>query len=241
MEGKEVRFGIPGSVLFAVSTTGTSTGAVNSLHDSYTGRRGGVTLLNMLLGEVAPGGVGTGLYGILVLAVIAVFLAGLMVGRTPEYLGKKLGRAQITAAVARRSWRCRRWCCSAPALAIALPGTARRALEQRRRARLLRGALRLRLGGQQQRQRVRRAHRDQRLLPGHARHLPCCSAGSCRSWPCSRWPARWPRSGASHAGAGTLPTDGPLFGVLVGGTVVLVAALTFFPALALGPIAEALA
>ena len=88
----------PASVLFAVSTTGTSTGAVNSLHDSYTGLGGGVTLLNMLLGEVAPGGVGAGLYGILVLAVIAVFLAGLMVGRTPEYLGKKLGRTEVTAA-----------------------------------------------------------------------------------------------------------------------------------------------
>ena len=98
LEGKEVRFGIPSSVLFAVSTTGTSTGAVNSLHDSYTGLGGGVTLLNMLLGEVAPGGVGAGLYGILVLAVIAVFLAGLMVGRTPEYLGKKLGRTEVTAA-----------------------------------------------------------------------------------------------------------------------------------------------
>ena len=98
LEGKEVRFGIPSSVLFAVSTTGTSTGAVNSLHDSYTGLGGGVPLFNMLLGEVAPGGVGAGLYGILVLAVIAVFLAGLMVGRTPEYLGKKLGRVQVTAA-----------------------------------------------------------------------------------------------------------------------------------------------
>ena len=85
-------------MLFAVSTTGTSTGAVNSLHDSYTGLGGGVTLLNILLGEVAPGGVGAGLYGILVLAVIAVFLAGLMVGRTPEYLGKKLGRTEVTAA-----------------------------------------------------------------------------------------------------------------------------------------------
>ena len=98
MEGKEVRFGIPASALFAVSTTGTSTGAVNSMHDSYTGLGGGVPLLNMMLGEVAPGGVGAGLYGILVLAVIAVFLAGLMVGRTPEYLGKKLGRTEMTAA-----------------------------------------------------------------------------------------------------------------------------------------------
>src|SRR5918997_11878 len=97
-EGKEVRFDIPSSVLFAVSTTGTSTGAVNSLHDSYTGLGGGVVLLNMLLGEVAPGGVGAGLYGILVIAIIAVFLAGLMVGRTPEYLGKKLGRVEVTTA-----------------------------------------------------------------------------------------------------------------------------------------------
>src|SRR4029079_17724221 len=98
MEGKEVRFGVPASVLFAVSTTGTSTGAINSLHDSYTGGAGAITLLNMLLGEVAPGGVGTGLYGILVMAIIAVFLAGLMVGRTPEYLGKKLGRREVTFA-----------------------------------------------------------------------------------------------------------------------------------------------
>src|SRR6185437_2556712 len=100
LEGKEVRFGIPASVLFAVSTTGTSTGAVNSLHDSYTGLGGGVTLLNILLGEVAPGGVGAGLYGILVLAVIAVFLAGLMVGRTPEYLGKKIGAREMKLAAA---------------------------------------------------------------------------------------------------------------------------------------------
>ena len=83
LEGKEVRCGIPSSVLFAVSTTGTSTGAVNSMHDSYTGLGGGVTLLHILFGEVTPGGVGTGLYGILVIAVVAVFLAGLMVGRTP--------------------------------------------------------------------------------------------------------------------------------------------------------------
>ncbi len=98
MEGKEVRFGIPGSALFAVATTGTSTGAVNSAHDSMSPLGGGAVLLNMLLGEIAPGGVGTGLYGILVLALIAVFVGGLLVGRTPEYLGKKLGRREITLA-----------------------------------------------------------------------------------------------------------------------------------------------
>jgi len=90
MEGKEVRFGIPGSSLFASSTTATSTGAVNSFHDSFTAFGGGLVLFNMMLGEVIPGGVGAGLYGLLMLAVLTVFIAGLMVGRTPEYIGKKI-------------------------------------------------------------------------------------------------------------------------------------------------------
>lgn len=96
LEGKETRLGTAASALFAASTTGTSTGAVNAMHDSLTAPGGGVTLVNMLLGEVAPGGVGSGLYGMLVLAVVAVFLAGLMVGRTPEYVGKKIGQREIT-------------------------------------------------------------------------------------------------------------------------------------------------
>ena len=87
-EGKEVRFGIPLSALFAVSTTATSTGAVDSMHSSYTGLGGGVLLLNMLLGEISPGGTGSGLYGMLILAIITVFVAGLMVGRTPTYPGQ---------------------------------------------------------------------------------------------------------------------------------------------------------
>ena len=95
MEGKEVRFGIPGSTLYAGSTTLTSTGSVNSMHDSYTAGGGGTALVNMMLGETAPGGVGSGLYGMLVLAIVAVFVAGLMVGRTPEYLGKKIGPREI--------------------------------------------------------------------------------------------------------------------------------------------------
>ncbi|MDX6282798.1 MAG: potassium-transporting ATPase potassium-binding subunit [Kribbellaceae bacterium] len=90
MEGKETRFGEWASALFASSTTGTSTGAVNSAHDSFTPLGGGTTLFHMMLGEVSPGGTGTGLYGMLVLAVLAVFVAGLMVGRTPEYLKKKI-------------------------------------------------------------------------------------------------------------------------------------------------------
>ena len=90
MEGKEVRFGIGASALFATITTGTSTGAVNSMHDSYTPLGGLVPLVMMQLGEVAPGGVGTGLYSMLIFAILAVFIAGLMIGRTPEYLGKKI-------------------------------------------------------------------------------------------------------------------------------------------------------
>ena len=193
-------------------------GAVRGVDHRHLDRRGqlaarqptpgwaaAVTLLNMLLGEVAPGGVGTGLYGILVLAIIAVFLAGLMVGRTPEYLGKKLGRVEVTAAAisilamptlvllgaGARASRCR------ATLDARWPTTGAHGL--------LRGALRLRLGGQQQRQRLRRAHRDQRLLPGHARALRCCSAGSCRSWPCSRSPGRSPRRSASNPARAPCP------------------------------------
>jgi K+-transporting ATPase ATPase A chain len=95
LEGKDQRFGIAGSALYAAATTLTSTGAVNSMHDSYTALGGMVPTLNMLLGEVAPGGVGSGLYGMLVLAVLTVFVAGLLVGRTPEYLGHKVGAQQI--------------------------------------------------------------------------------------------------------------------------------------------------
>ncbi len=95
MEGKEVRFGIPISSLFEISTTLTSTGAVDSTHSSFTGLGGGTLLLNMLLGEIAPGGTGSGLYGMLILAMVAVFIAGLMVGRTPTYLGKRIGGEQM--------------------------------------------------------------------------------------------------------------------------------------------------
>ena len=98
MEGKETRFGIVGSSLFGTSATLTSTGAVDSMHDSFTSLGGGLAMLNMMLGEVAPGGVGSGLYGILAVAIVAVFVAGLMVGRTPEYLGKKLGGREIKMA-----------------------------------------------------------------------------------------------------------------------------------------------
>jgi K+-transporting ATPase ATPase A chain len=98
MEGVEQRFGVPDSSVFAASTTLTSTGAVDSAHDSYTSLGGLVELFNMQIGEVAPGGVGSGLYGMLIMAVITVFLAGLMVGRTPEYLGKKIRPREMKLA-----------------------------------------------------------------------------------------------------------------------------------------------
>lgn len=98
MEGKETRFGIVWSGLFGTTSTSTSTGAVNSMHDSYTALGGMMYMLNMMLGEVSPGGVGAGLYGILVMAIVAVFIAGLMVGRTPEYIGKKIGPREMKMA-----------------------------------------------------------------------------------------------------------------------------------------------
>src|SRR3984957_9850514 len=98
MEGKNVAFGTPGSSLFAASTTVTSTGAVNSFHDSFTPFGGGIALFDIALGEIAPGGVGAGLYGILILALVTVFVAGLMVGRTPEYIGKKIRPTEMKYA-----------------------------------------------------------------------------------------------------------------------------------------------
>ncbi len=237
MEGKEVRFGIPSSALFAISTTGTSTGAVNSLHDSYTGLGGGMTLLNMLFGEVAPGGVGTGLYGLLVVAVIAVFLAGLMVGRTPEYLGKKLGRREVTAAAIS--------ILAMPAVvllgagaALALPSTLD-ALNNSGAHGLSEVLYAYASAGNNNGSAfagitVTSGFFQSTLAMAMAfgRFVPIlavlCLAGSLA------------RQKPVPATAGTLPTTGGLFVALVTATVILVAALTFVPALALGPFAEAL-
>jgi len=90
MEGKETRFGVGGSVLTAITTSNGATGSYNSMHDSFTPMGGGIPLINMLLGEIIFGGLGTGFYSILMVALIALFIAGLMIGRTPEYLGTKL-------------------------------------------------------------------------------------------------------------------------------------------------------
>ncbi|ATE54678.1 MULTISPECIES: potassium-transporting ATPase subunit KdpA [Actinosynnema] len=237
LEGKELRFGIPGSALFANTTTATSTGAVNAMHDSLTGLGGGATLLNMLFGEMTPGGVGTGLYSILVMAIIAMFLAGLMVGRTPEYLGKKLGRREVTCAALS--------ILAMPALVLVGAGIS---------AVLPSTAGYLNNPGEHGLSEILYAYASASNNNGSAfagitvtsdwfqsslgvcmllgRFVPIiavlCLAGSL---------ARQRRAPQT---AGTLPTDSPLFASLLVGAIVLVAALTFVPALALGPIAEAL-
>ena len=167
MEGKEVRFGIFNSALFATITTDASCGAVNSMHDSFTPLGGFVPLFNIQLGEIIFGGVGAGLYGMLVFVVLAVFIAGLMVGRTPEYLGKKIQSYDVKMAML-----------ALLVLALSILGFAAWAavsewglagLEQHRPARPERNPLRLQLRHRQQRQRLRRPHRQHALVQHHAR------------------------------------------------------------------------
>ncbi len=237
LEGKELRFGVPASALFANSTTSTSTGAINSLHDSFTGLGGGGTLLNMLFGEMTPGGVGTGLYSILVMAIIAMFLAGLMVGRTPEYLGKKLGRKEVTAAAVSILAMPTVLLIGAGIAAI-LPSTQ--------------GALNN--PGSHGLSEILYAYASASNNNGSAfagitvtNDWFQASLGVCMAF--GRFIpiiAVLALAGSLAAQkkvpvtAGTLPTTGPLFATLLSGSIVLVAALTFVPALALGPIAEAL-
>ena len=168
MEGKETRFGIADSALFATITTAASNGAVNSMHDSFTPLGGLVPMLLMQLGEVVFGGVGSGLYGMLVFAILAVFIAGLMIGRTPEYLGKKIEAFEMKmASIA---------ILVTPLLvlvgtAIAVMADAGRAgIANPGRARLLGDPLRLLLGRQQQRQRLRRPLGQHAVLQHAAGH-----------------------------------------------------------------------
>lgn len=237
MEGKEVRFGLWSSTLFAASTTGTSTGAVNSMHESYSPLGGGVLLVNMLLGEISPGGVGSGLYGIVVVAVLSVFVAGLMVGRTPEYLGKTIGRREITSAAL----------CTLvmPVLVLGFTGAS------------------LVLEGPKGQMLASGPHGLSEVLYAYA------SAGNNNGSAFAGLSADTPWFNLTLAlcmllgrflpmllvlrlagllveqrrrpeTVGTMPTHTPLFvGLLVGISLVL-AGLTFFPALALGPLAEAL-
>ncbi len=192
----------------------------------------------MGLGEVAPGGVGSGLYGMLVLAIMTVFVAGLMVGRTPEYLRKKITAREIKLVSL--------YILTMPLIVLIGTGiamsfaTARASMLNGGPARALRGALRVHVGGEQQRLRLRRPLARTRRSTTSRSASRCCSAGSSRSSSSSRWPARWPASSRCRRPAGTLPTHGPLFVGMLTGVVVIVAGLTFFPVLALGPLAEGL-
>ena len=237
MEGKETRFGEWASALFSTATTSTSTGAVNSSHDSMTPVGGGMALFNMMLGEVTPGGVGAGIYGILVSAILAVFIAGLMVGRTPELLGKKIGATQMTYVAL--------YTLTTPTLVLVGVGTA-----------ISMGGTADALGnsGGHGFSEVLYAYTSASNNNGSAfggitvtsdffqitlgvamllgRLVPIVLvlllAGSLAKQ------AKVPET------AGTLPTTTPLFGGLLVGVILLVTGLTYFPALALGPIAEAL-
>lgn len=235
MEGVEQRFGVPDSAVFASMTTLTSTGAVDSFHDSYTSLGGMMALFNMQLGEVAPGGVGSGLYGMLVLAIITVFVAGLMVGRTPEYLGKKITPREIKLAAT--------YFLITPL--IVLTGTAVAMAMPGQRAGMLNT-------GPHGLSEVLYAFTSAANNNGSAfagisvntewyntalglamlfgRFLPIifvlALAGSLA------------KQGKTPESVGTLPTYRPQFVGMVAGVTVILVALTFLPMLALGPLAE---
>jgi K+-transporting ATPase ATPase A chain len=235
MEGKETRFGIAGSALFASATTATSCGAVNGMHDSYTPLGGLVPLFQMQLGEVVFGGVGTGLYSMLIFAVVGVFIAGLMIGRTPEYLGKKIEAFEMKMS-------------SIAILVmplIVLTGTAVAVSVEPGRVAVANPG----------------AHGFTEILyafssagnnngsafAGISANTPFYNVAlGLTMWLCRFWPIVAVLAVAGSLAAkkripvsdGTMPTHGATFVILLIGTVLLVGALTFVPALALGPIVE---
>ncbi|MCD2466769.1 potassium-transporting ATPase subunit KdpA [Streptomyces sp. NPDC056374] len=238
MEGKETRFGIGGSSIFAVATTLTSTGAVNSFHSSYTGFGGGITMLGMQLGEIAPGGVGSGLYGMLIMAIIAVFIAGLMVGRTPEYLGKKIGTREIKFAAC--------YILITPALVLCFTA-ASFVLDTPSHSMTNSGAhgfseilYAYTSGANNNGSAFAGLNADTQwfnttigiaMLLG--RFLPMVFVLALAGSLAEQKPV--PET------AGTLRTEKPLFTGLLVGTILIITGLTYFPALALGPLAEGLA
>ncbi|KQX64283.1 potassium-transporting ATPase subunit KdpA [Streptomyces sp. Root1310] len=237
-EGKEVRFGVGSSSIFAVATTLTSTGAVDSFHSSFTGLGGGITMLGMMLGEIAPGGTGSGLYGMLIMAVIAVFVAGLMVGRTPEYLGRKIGTREIKFAAC--------YILVTPALVLVLTAAAM-ALPTPGNSMTNSGA-----------------HGFSEILYAYT----SASNNNGSAFAGLNADTQWFNTSLGVAmllgrflpmvfvlamagslaeqkpipvTAGTLRTEKPLFTGLLVGAILIITGLTYFPALALGPLAEGLA
>lgn len=242
MEGKETRFGILGSTLFATTSTATSTGAVNSMHDSFTSLGGGIALVNMMLGEVAPGGVGAGIYGILVIAIIGVFIAGLMVGRTPEYLGKKIGAREIKLASL--------YILTTPtlvlvgtALSFAIPAVRDDVTTTSIFNPGLHGFTEVLYAF------TSAANNNGSAFAGLTANTPWFNTALGVAMMLGRFlPIVFVLALAGSlaaqdkvpATAGTLPTHRPQFVGLLIGVVVLVSALTYFPVLALGPLAEGL-
>ncbi|MFE3786910.1 potassium-transporting ATPase subunit KdpA [Streptomyces goshikiensis] len=238
MEGKETRFGIGASAIFSVATTLTSTGAVNSFHSSYTGLGGGIQLLGMQLGEIAPGGVGSGLYGMLIMAIIAVFIAGLMVGRTPEYLGKKISTREIKlAACYILITPALVLCFTAAAMALPTPGNSMANPGAHGFSEILYAYT---SGANNNGSAFAGLNADTQwfnstigiaMLLG--RFLPMVFVLALAGSLAEQKPV--PET------AGTLRTDKPLYAGLLVGTILIITGLTYFPALALGPLAEGLA
>ena len=246
MEGKEMRFGIPASALFAVVTTDASCGAVNSMHDSFTPLGGMVPLVNIQLGEVVFGGVGAGLYGILMFAILAVFISGLMVGRTPEYLGKKIEQKEVKMVML---------AALVLAAAILLPaGTS--AVAQFAKGAYLNSPgpaiANTNNGGPHGLSEVLYAYtsgtgNNGSAFAGINANTPWYNTTLGLSMLIGRFLMIIPLLAVAGSlankkmipvSAGTLPTHGCLFVALLVGVVVIVGALTYFPALALGPVVE---
>ena len=242
MEGKEQRFGIIGTTLFGTTSTLTSTGAVDAAHDSLTPLGGMMTMINMMTGEVAPGGIGAGLYGILVMAIVAVFLAGLMVGRTPEYLGKKIGSRQMKLASL--------YFLTTPtivlagtALSFAIPGVAQSVEKttifnpgQHGFSEILYAF-------------TSAANNNGSAFGGISANTPWMNAALSAAMFLARFiPIVFVLALAGSLAAqekipvtvGTMPTHRPQFVGLLVGTILIITALTYFPVLALGPLAEGL-
>ena len=242
MEGKEQRFGIIGSTLFATTSTGTSTGAVNSMHDSYTALGGMMPMLNMMLGEVTPGGVGSGLYAILILAVIAVFFSGLLIGRTPEYLGKKIGPREIKLA-ALYILVMPTLVLAGTALSFALPGVREEVESTSIWNPGIHGMSEVLYAF------TSAANNNGSAFAGLTANTPWLNTALGVAMLLGRFvPIVFVLALAGSLAAqdkvpttsGTLPTHRPMFIGLLTAVTVLVTALTFFPVLALGPLAEGL-
>ena len=236
-EGKEVRFGPSSSGLFAASTSGTSTGAVNAAHDSFTPGGGAVPLVNIMLGEVSPGGVGAGLYGMLIFAILAVFIAGLMVGRTPEYLGKKIQATEMKLVVL--------YILVVPVLVLIFTGISV-LMDSAQSSILNRGPHGL---TEVTYAFTSAANNNGSAFGGLTGDTDwynsmlglCMLAGRflliVPALAIAGTLARKPRVPVS---AGTFPTGTPLFATLLVGVVLIVVGLTYFPVLSLGPVVEQL-